>query len=170
MIIWSIPFFHSMRTTDMSKYIFNLIYFLRSIIKFLSSFRIQRTSDIFQWNSSSNYLVYVWTEITEHIDSWTHWWIFDRPHKKTKLLYTDSDWLEVCSQGSNCQWISFGQRNGLVLVRHQTSTWNNNHLVNQRIYEAPGLDESARSPIWTSRLICGLPPFYRTCIYSQRRW
>ena len=53
-----------------------------------------------------------------------------------KLLYFDSNFTAVCSQGSTQQLVSIGSGNGLAPNRRQAITWTNAYPVHWRIYAA----------------------------------
>ena len=61
--------------------------------------------------------------------------------REWKHLYFDSNFTEVCSQGSNWQYVRIGSVNGLAPNRRQAITWTNDDPVHWRIYAALGGDE-----------------------------
>ena len=58
------------------------------------------------------------------------WWM--------ENFYFDSNFTEVCSQGSNKHWGSTESGNGLAPYRRQAITWINADPVHRRIYAALG--------------------------------
>ena len=57
-----------------------------------------------------------------------------------EVLYFDSNFTKICSQGSDWQWVSIGSGNGLALNRRQAITWTNANPFHRRIYAALGGD------------------------------
>ena len=55
-----------------------------------------------------------------------------------KVLYFDSNFTEVCSQGSNWQQPSIGSDNGLAPNRRQAIIWTNVDPIHWHIYAALG--------------------------------
>ena len=58
-----------------------------------------------------------------------------------KLLYLDSNFTEVCSQGSIWQYASVGSDNGFAPIWRQAIIWTNDGQVYWRIYASLGLGE-----------------------------
>ena len=58
-----------------------------------------------------------------------------------KSLYFDSDFIEVCLQGTNWQWYSIGSGNGLMPNGRQAITWTYADPVHCCVYAALGVDE-----------------------------
>ena len=58
-----------------------------------------------------------------------------------KILYFDSNFTEVCSQGSSWHYYSIGSGNGLAPNRQQAITWTNVDPVHGCLYAALGGDE-----------------------------
>ena len=58
-----------------------------------------------------------------------------------KYLNFDSNFLEISSQGSNCQNVSIGSDNGLAPNRRQAIFWTINGLCCRRIYASLDLNE-----------------------------
>ena len=65
--------------------------------------------------------------------------------REWKMLYSDSNFPEVCSHGSNWQWPCDGLDNGLVPNRLQAIIWTNADPIHWRIYAALGWDESSEN-------------------------
>ena len=57
-----------------------------------------------------------------------------------KILYFDSNLTEVCSQGSNWQYVNIGSGNGMALNRQQAITQTNAEPVHRQIYVALRVD------------------------------
>ena len=77
---------------------------------------------------------------------WTKWPPFRRRHVQTHFL----EWkyfnfkqyfIEICSLGSNWQYVSIGSDNGLAPSRRQAIIWTNVDPIHRRIYAALGGDE-----------------------------
>ena len=56
-------------------------------------------------------------------------------------MYFGSNFPEICSLGTNWQYVSIGSGNGLAPVRRQAIIWTNDGLVYWRIYSSLGLNE-----------------------------
>ena len=56
-----------------------------------------------------------------------------------KSLYSDINFIEVCSQWSNWQNVTIGSDNGLAPNRRQAIIWTNNGLVYRGIYTSSNL-------------------------------
>ena len=67
--------------------------------------------------------------------------IFLMHFREWKVLYFDSNFTEVCPQGSNRQSSSIGFDNGLAPNRRQAIIWTNAEPINWRIYATLGGDE-----------------------------
>ena len=99
---------------------------------------------------------------------WTKWPPFRKRHFQMnflewKFLCFDSNFTEVCCQGSNRQYVSIGLSNGLAPNRRQAITWTNADPVHWSIYAALGGDElrlwlpsSWQVLTWKSIPHCGL--------------
>ena len=79
----------------------------------------------------------------------TKWPPFRRCHSQMhfhelKVVYFDSNFIEVCSQWSNWQYVSIGSGSGMVPSRPQAITWSNTDPVPWRIYAVLGRDELNR--------------------------
>ena len=55
-------------------------------------------------------------------------WHFQSHFLEWKLWYFASNFIEVCSKGSNRQWVSIDSHNGWVLTRYQAMSWTNDGL------------------------------------------
>ena len=70
-----------------------------------------------------------------------HRWDLQRLFHEWKLLNYKWYLIEMCSLGSNWQYVIIGSDNGLVPDRQQTIIWTNNGLDYWRIYASFGLNE-----------------------------
>ena len=70
-----------------------------------------------------------------------------------KILYFDSIFTEVCSQGPNWQYSSIGSDDGLAPTRRQAIIWTNADPFYRRIYAALGGDELACPPRYLSYVV-----------------
>ena len=66
---------------------------------------------------------------------------FETHFLEWKSLYSDYNFTEICSQGSNLQYSSMGSDNGLVPARRQAIIWTNDgYFTDWRIYASVDLD------------------------------
>ena len=66
---------------------------------------------------------------------------FANAFSRMKILYFDSYFTDVCSYGSNWQYVCIGSGNGFVPNRQQVITWTNDNPFHWHIYTSLGGDE-----------------------------
>ena len=86
---------------------------------------------------------FVSASLCYHIEARTRWLTFSRRYfqmnfLQRKLLYFDSNFIEICSQGPSWQKPSTDSDNGLVMNKRQAIIWTNDSLVWWRIYASHG--------------------------------
>ena len=72
----------------------------------------------------------------------THWgWHFQVHFLEWLILNFKTNFIEICSFGSNWQYGGIGADNGLALNRRQAIIWTNVDMLYWRIYASLGLNE-----------------------------
>ena len=122
------------------------------VLFYIRHVTLQRLNNDFlcEFKSDRQYVSVNPPESIQQTDTKTKWSPFRRRifcthFRKWKLLYFDSNLIEVCSQGSNWQCVLIGSDNGLEPNRRQAIIWSNAFLVCWRIYASLVLDELTKS-------------------------
>ena len=126
----------------------------QNVYKIVIFSQLQCTKLAHIYNTLTSWMTPIWLHHGQAMDcqlwllisSWPKWppfrrRLFQSHFDEWNFFYFNSNFTEVCSQGSNWQQGSIGSDNGLAPDRWQAITWTNVNPIHWRIYAALREDE-----------------------------